>query len=240
MEKPEEPRPEDFGLSEDRLFRFKEPFGEWLYMTIAITLTVLCTAIGAVYIYDSTRSVLTTAAGLLFVFSFSALAAGLAAVLVSSIVLAIPEAIWRTSQPDYPAFKSYEKARAEYGQQLDNWLRLQESWWQSLSGDSFEYALMRLLRERGYNVVQTGMSGDSGVDLVLKKDSRTIIIQCKAHKNPIGPGAVRDLYGTLMHRKDSEAWLVSTSGFSRGARDFASEKPVRLLTIQEILRGDPR
>ena len=55
----------------------------------------------------------------------------------------------------------------------------------------------------------------------------------------IGPGAIRDLYGSLVHLSANEAWLISSRGFTSGARRFAADKPVSLMTIQNLLeRGE--
>lgn len=92
--------------------------------------------------------------------------------------------------------------------------------------------------QMGYDVRHTGGAGDGGVDLVLSRAGHDVIVQCKAHKNPIGPGAVRDLYGTMLHRNAGEAWLVTANGFSQAARHFAQGKEIRLLRVGELLKAD--
>ena len=72
---------------------------------------------------------------------------------------------------------------------------------------------------------------------MLVRGTKRIIVQCKAHKGYISPGVVRDLYGTMIHHQADEAWLVSTRGFFTGSRAFAEGKPIRLLTIEDILEG---
>jgi restriction system protein len=115
---------------------------------------------------------------------------------------------------------------------------LQEFWWQTLDGRRFEVELALVLKRLGYNVRWTGRAGDGGVDLELSRGGHEVIVQCKAHKNPIGPGPVRDLYGTMIHRKANEAWLVTANGFSQAARDFAHGKGIRLLRVRELLKAD--
>jgi len=241
MEKPKEPRPEGFGLTADRLLLFKRPSDDRIVDRIENVLFALALLFFAIVAGSMIWRYMTDASfksGELF-FGFLGLIAFIIPVVMfaGALVFRIVESIWKHMQADYPAFKSYQKAISEYQQQLERWFRDQESWWQSLDGGSFEAELAGLLQKRGYDVCRTGASGDEGVDLILKQDDRRIAIQCKAHKHPVGPGPVRDLYGTLMHRKDTEAWLISTSGFSRGAEEFASGKPIRLLTIGAILRG---
>lgn len=128
-----------------------------------------------------------------------------------------------------------ERDRRRKEQEL---LRQQESWWKSLDGSSFERELASLLKARGYGVSLQGSSGDGGVDIVLRtSDSQKIIVQCKAHTSTIGPGAVRELYGTMSHAGADESWLVVTSGFTRGCWEFAAGKPIRLLTIRDLLQN---
>jgi restriction system protein len=104
---------------------------------------------------------------------------------------------------------------------------------------SFERELVRLFKDRGYEVEWTGRSGwDGGVHILLKANGKKIIVQCNAHKDYVGLEPVRDLYGTLMDKKADEAWLITTWGFWGGAACFASGKPIRLLTIRDVLAGE--
>ncbi len=145
----------------------------------------------------------------------------------------------RTRQPDYGRFQRYQAALDEFTRQQQEAERLawlQEERWKKLDGWAFEKKLSELLSEQGWHVKVTKGSGDEGVDIVLKASGKTIIVQCKAHASLIHPGPVRELYGTLMHQRANEAWLVTTSGFSVGARTFAEGKSIRLLTMKDILR----
>jgi restriction system protein len=84
----------------------------------------------------------------------------------------------------------------------------------------------------------TPTTNDGGIDLVLRQGTQSILVQCKAHKAPVGPGPVRDLFGTLTHRGGTQAWLVATSSFSKGADSFARGKPIRLVAIRDLLNED--
>jgi len=156
------------------------------------------------------------------------------------------------NHPSYPNYLLYREAcrkywedrsaldRAERQRERERQenLRKEVSWWKGLDGRSFERELVRLFKGRGYEVEWTGRSGwDGGVDILLKANGKKIIVQCKAHKNYVGPGPVRDLYGTLMHKGADQAWLITTSGFWGGAASFANGKPIRLLTIRQVLEG---
>jgi hypothetical protein len=93
-----------------------------------------------------------------------------------------------------------------------------------------------LQRPHGYAVRRTGGPGDEGVDLLIQKGGERIVVQCKAHDRDIGPGPVRDLYGSLLHHGADEAWLIASHAYTYRARDFASNKPISLLTIEAILK----
>jgi len=114
--------------------------------------------------------------------------------------------------------------------------RTQVEFWRGLTGRQFELEFARLLQRLGYSVEHIGGPGDSGVDLSVDTKKGRVIVQCKAHAVTIGPGAVRELYGSLLHAEATEAWLVSLEGFSIAAREFAAGKPIRLLTIARFLK----
>jgi hypothetical protein len=118
-------------------------------------------------------------------------------------------------------------------------IRKKLDWWKTLDGKRFEIELASLLRGLGYQASLTPYSGDGGVDIRIQDGAKRVIVQCKAHRNYTSPGVVRELYGTMIHEKADEGWVVTTSGFYSGARTFASGKPIRLLTIADLLRMAP-
>jgi TPR repeat protein len=162
------------------------------------------------------------------------------------------------AEPDYQQYLKYVEEHVLYEQAVEShnallkkikdeeWRRYKkglasqarkEEWWRDIDGAGFEIEVAKLLMEKGYWVEHTGSAwGDEGVDLVLRTDGKRIIVQCKAHKAYLSAGVVRELYGTLMHEKADEAWLVATSGFYAGALSFAEGKSIKLLTIRELIR----
>ncbi len=114
--------------------------------------------------------------------------------------------------------------------------RKQKSFWESLNGVEFERELGRLFRTMGYRVASTPRSGDQGVDLVLRQNRTTTIVQCKAHKRPAGPAVVRELFGSMVHYRADGAILACTGGFTDGVIDFVRGKPIKLLSSWDIAR----
>ena len=54
-------------------------------------------------------------------------------------------------------------------------------------------------------------------------------------KNTVGVSAVRDLFGTLQNEGASKGILVTTSGYGAASFEFASGKPLELLSGANLL-----
>ena len=107
-----------------------------------------------------------------------------------------------------------------------------QKFWLSLGGIEFEDELGKVFQSNGYKVKMTSTVGDGGIDLYLTdKGGKEIIVQCKAHKKPVGVGAIRDLLGTLYNTDADQAILASVSGFTEGVYDFAAGQPIKLLAL---------
>jgi HJR/Mrr/RecB family endonuclease len=243
------PKPEHFGLSPEDTVRFgaepQTPEGiGWASMAAAGVLSVaICAANGG----DAGAC---AAAGLLGgLFGGALLALGLAE-LTQRVARGQRQREklyrnflrWQSAVQAYEGFcRSVEvaeqRALEEERKEREEAKRRQVEWWRTLDGWQFEREIAALLRKRGYDVKRTGKPGDCGVDLELRCGKGKIVVQCKAHKARVGPGAVRDLYGTLMAQKGQEAWLISTSGFTKETFAFARGKRIRLLKIEDVLFG---
>lgn len=125
----------------------------------------------------------------------------------------------------------------------EDWLRAQaealartkREHWTSLSGRQFEIELKKLFEKQEYKASLTPVSGDGGIDIVLKKNGRTTIVQCKAHKRIIGPETIRALHGILVSFKADDAILASTSGFTSGVVAYAQAQGIRLVSLDDII-----
>ena len=111
-----------------------------------------------------------------------------------------------------------------------------EKYWIDMDGVEFEQELGNLFRTRGYGVEGTPTSGDQGVDLVLRRNGVTTVVQCKAHKNGVGPAVARELYGSMVAFRAKAAILACTGGFTRGVHKFVEGKPIRLLDASAIAK----
>lgn len=108
--------------------------------------------------------------------------------------------------------------------------------------DFFERLMVNLLLSMGYggsreNAGRTlGRSGDDGVDGVIDQDALgldRVYIQAKRYAagNNIGPGAVRDFFGSLDRHRAAKGLFVTTSTFSASARETAEHLSKRIVLI---------
>lgn len=139
----------------------------------------------------------------------------------------------------YEAINAYNKAIEQHEaekRKFQEWQhRTKVDWWFKLSGHQFEAELGKIFKKLGYTVFQTSGSGDGGADLILKKDKETTIVECKAHKKPIGPAVVRALYGVMKDFGADKAIIASLSGISKGSDDFIKDKPIELMDVHDIV-----
>lgn len=97
---------------------------------------------------------------------------------------------------------------------------LNESWWRTLDGWQFEREVGLVFKRMGYRTEVTRGSGDGGVDIIMYKDGLKYIVQCKHYKRPLGPEAVRSLYGVKEIFKADRLVMVASSGLSPASKDF--------------------
>lgn len=252
-QEPQEPRPPEpaaFDLTKERIAEF-ESAQTWFTVRVRRAIFVLAFVVAlacSLYLSPELRVRLTVSPvpTLLALLIWSLGLAFLVAFLIGGLdVGRTVSALWKRRQPDYARVEKYKVAvgqyhaeHAAYEVERAAWLKTQRSWWDALGPKRFEQEIAEFFQKEGHRVQWTGRSGDGGVDVRLTtQDGRKIVVQCKAHGKPVSPGAVRDLYGTLLHVKADEAWLMSRSGFTAGATRFAVGKPIRLLTLDHIVPG---
>lgn len=97
-----------------------------------------------------------------------------------------------------------------------------------LAPSDFEEYVAVLFERAGYHVKRTGGSGDHGVDLVVRREGTTSIVQCKRYEDTIGPSTIRELIGAMTNAGMQEGFLVTTSGFTDGAEREARRAPYKI------------
>ena len=92
------------------------------------------------------------------------------------------------------------------------------------NGNYFEHKVAKVFRSKGYRVQVTPATGDCGIDLILRKDGKTIGVECKNYNKSqkISRPIVQKLDSALNHNPYSRkpfdyGFIVTTSEFSRDA-----------------------
>jgi len=106
----------------------------------------------------------------------------------------------------------------------------------------FERLILDLLRAMGYGGGVTGMyrqtaaSNDGGIDGIIDEDALgldSVYLQAKryAPENKIGREALQAFVGSLTGEGASKGVFVTTSDFTRGARDYVSRVQQRIVLV---------
>jgi hypothetical protein len=224
---PSEPKLEDFSLTEDDVKNVEKHLqhgemgtgctvlfaGPLVFVSLAIFIAIPVAAFGG-----GKKTILWIAGIITFYFVMKLFEGNPSKVEVSESLINL--------------FHSYKKASDDYRTKLYEYNQTQKDYWFSMSGHAFEEEFGELLKKDGFKVSQTKGSGDGGVDLVATKNEAKIIIQCKAWKNPVGPAPVRELQG--VREKNQQAWVVGLGGFTKGAKEFAIQKDIKLLEYKDV------
>lgn len=101
----------------------------------------------------------------------------------------------------------------------------------------FERLVGEAFRQQGYDIEETGLGGaDGGVDLVLWRDGRRTLVQCKQWRRERVPvNVVREMYGLLVHHQADAVCIAALGGFTPDAARFAEGKAINLLDGPKLL-----
>ncbi|MDQ1351289.1 MAG: restriction system protein [Acidobacteriota bacterium] len=108
------------------------------------------------------------------------------------------------------------------------------------SPERFEELIAELFSQMGFNTKRVGKTGDGGVDIyAVRPDVATPtihLIQCKRYSGRVGVSHIRELYGVKSDSKTNQAVFVTTSGYTRGAKEFAERNcwEIRLIDFEDI------
>lgn len=107
----------------------------------------------------------------------------------------------------------------------------------ALGWRDFERLVGEAYRRRGYTVEETGLGGaDGGIDLVLRRDGKRILVQCKQWRREKVPvNVVREMYGLLTHHRADAVHIAALGGFTPDAAKFAAGKPIELVDGATLL-----
>lgn len=77
-------------------------------------------------------------------------------------------------------------------------------------------------------------SSDQGVDVIAKKDARTLVAQCKRFMKPVGNKAVQEIVAGMKYYEASEGVVIAPNGFTNSAKNLAEANNIKLIHHSEI------
>lgn len=104
----------------------------------------------------------------------------------------------------------------------------------------FEKLVVDLLISMGYGGTRkdageaVGRSGDEGIDGIIKEDRLgldVVYIQAKRWENPVSRPEIQKFAGALMGRKAKKGIFITTSAFTKDARDYAEKIESKIVLI---------
>ena len=107
----------------------------------------------------------------------------------------------------------------------------------AMSWREFEMLVGEAFRRRGYAIQETGLGGaDGGIDLILRKDGETTLVQCKQWKTQrVDVKVVREMFGLLAHHGAAAVKIVAVGDYTGDALRFAQGKPIELIHGEALL-----
>lgn len=108
----------------------------------------------------------------------------------------------------------------------------------SMRWDELEVVVRRVFEMRGYAAERVGGAGaDGGVDVVLRRRGRTMLVQCKQWTaRQVSVNVVRELAGVVAVHGADGGVVVTCGVFTRDARAFAARSGIVLVDGLQLLR----
>ena len=103
-----------------------------------------------------------------------------------------------------------------------------------MKGAQFEAFMKEVYTLLGYSVEQTKLSGDQGIDLIIKRFFKKTGIQLKRYSGKVGNSAVQEAVAGKKYYKLDKVCVLTTSTFTQSAKDLAKANGVELLDRDDL------
>jgi restriction system protein len=107
-----------------------------------------------------------------------------------------------------------------------------------LHARDFEVWVAQHMSAKGWDARVCGRSGDQGADIIARSEELGVyVVQCKRWAEPVDNSAVQEVAAARAHYGADGAAVVSTSGYTKSARQLAATNDVVLLDSITIAEG---
>lgn len=131
----------------------------------------------------------------------------------------------------------YDEAYAEY-ERAEYLLEYNREKIKRMSSRDFEFFVADIFEKLGFNVKITQATRDGGKDIIATKADPipyTLIVECKhcGENHKVNVSVVRNVYGVQMAMQANKSVVVTSSKFTRDAREFAEDRKT-MMTLWDI------
>ncbi len=98
-----------------------------------------------------------------------------------------------------------------------------------MTGIDFENYLSEVLKQHGFNVSGTPVTGDQGADLIATKDNKIYVIQAKRYSGVVGNKAIQEVVAAKSFYNGDIAVVATNSTFTLAAKTLARKNKVILV-----------
>ena len=108
----------------------------------------------------------------------------------------------------------------------------------ALEPTQFEDEIARMFTRLGYDVTQTSYSNDYGRDVIMLKDGKKYLVECKCYAvgGSSGRPVLQKLHSAMVTDGADGGFFVTTGGFSDPAREFAKANKIELIGPDALVR----
>ena len=100
----------------------------------------------------------------------------------------------------------------------------------------FERWCAATIESQGWEVTETPISGDQGIDLLAERDGVSVVVQCKATARPAGTAAVQQAIAGMHFSTSDYCCVIARSGFTPGAKALAKKSGAELIDASNTQR----
>lgn len=136
----------------------------------------------------------------------------------------------------------YDEAYAEY-ERAESLLEYHREKIKRMAPRDFEFFVAEIFERLGFSVKITQATRDGGKDIIATKAEPipyTLIVECKhwCENHKVDVSVVRSVYGVQTAMQANQSVIVTSSQFTRDAREFAQEREnlMALWDIDDLLR----
>lgn len=107
---------------------------------------------------------------------------------------------------------------------------------EGITPTEFEIAVAEKLKGMGWEATVTKGSGDQGADVVARRNSKAVVLQCKYYGRPVGNKAVQEITAARDFYSANAAYVVTNSSYTKAAEELANATNVQLLHFVELAK----